>query len=298
MVSVSVRARRSVRARASSGTNALLVLPAAAGLALFFLAPILVFAVFSVLTAGFFSVSGPLTLENYAAALDMNPTVVANTVIVGVLVAAITVVIGLPVAYWIRFNAGRWQIPILFAITVSVLASYLVRIYAWRSILAERGLVNEVLLGVGVIETPLDLLFTRFAVILALVHIFLPYVILVLYAGLRPIQAAHLEAAQDLGASELTRWRRVLLPLMMAPLVASFWFVLVLAASDYVTPQFLGAVRDVMIGVEVQAAFRSSGNWPLGAATSFVLLGAFALGYGLTLLGMRLIRPEPIRWTA
>ncbi len=274
-----------------------LILPAAVGLILFFLAPILVFAAYSLLTPGFFSVSGPLTIGNYAKAIDFNPVVVGNTIAVGLLVAVITVVISLPVAYWIRFSTSRWQIPVLFIVTASVLASYLVRIYAWRTILADNGVLNSIITGQGSADGPLHLLFSRTAIVLALVHIFLPYVILVLYAGFRPIQPRHLEAAQDLGANEFTRWRRVILPLMAAPVVASFWFVLVLASSDYVTPQFLGAVKDVMIGVEIQANFRSSGNWPLGAASSFIVLAAFAVGYGLTLLGMRLLRLDRVHWT-
>lgn len=265
---------------------------------MFFLAPILVFAVYSLLTPGFFSVSEPVTLDNYAKAIAFNPVVIENTVTVGLLVAVITVLVSLPVAYWIRFTSSRWQIPVLFIVTASVLASYLVRIYAWRTILADNGLLNSILVGSGMVGEPLDLAFSRLGIVLALVHIFLPYVILVLYAGFRPIQPAHLAAAQDLGANEFTRWRRLILPLMAAPAVASFWFVFVLAASDYVTPQFLGSVSDVMIGVEVQANFRSSGNWPLGAASSFVVLAAFAAGYAMTLLGMRLLRIERVRWSA
>lgn len=274
-----------------------LVLPAAAGLSLFFLAPIAVFAAYSLLTPAFFSVSGPLTLDNYAKAISFNPTVVGNTVVVGLAVAFITVAVSLPVAYWIRFSMSRWQVPVLFVVTSSVLASYLVRIYAWRTILADSGVLNSILSGQAAADGPLHLLFSRAAIVLALVHIFLPYVILVLYAGFRPIQPGHLEAAQDLGANEFMRWRRVILPLMAAPVVASFWFVLVLASSDYVTPQFLGSVRDVMIGVEIQANFRSSGNWPLGAASSFLVLAVFAIGYGLTMLGMRLLRLDRVHWS-
>jgi spermidine/putrescine transport system permease protein len=274
-----------------------LVLPAAAGLTLFFLAPIVVFAAYSLLTPAFFSVSGPLTLDNYARAIGFNPTVIENTVVVGVAVALITVLVSLPVAYWIRFTMSRWQIPVLFIVTASVLASYLVRVYAWRTILADNGVLNAILGGQDSADGPLHLLFNRAAIILALVHIFLPYVILVLYSGFRPIQPGHLEAAQDLGANEFVRWRRIILPLIAAPLVASFWFVLVLASSDYVTPQFLGSVRDVMIGVEIQANFRSSGNWPLGAASSFVVLATFGVGYGLTMLGMRLLRLDRVHWT-
>ena len=107
---------------------------------------------------------------------------------------------------------------VLFLITATLFASYLVRIYAWRTILGENGLLNSGLERLGLIDEPLGfLLYSRFAVTVALVHIFLPYVVLVLFAGFRPIAPGLLEAAQDLGANALTRWRKVILPLIAAP---------------------------------------------------------------------------------
>ena len=106
----------------------------------------------------------------------------------------------------------------------------------------------------------------------ALVHIFLPYVVLVLYAGFRPLSPALLEAAQDLGAGAVQRWRRVILPLMAAPAVTAFLFVFVLSASDYVTPQFLGGTAAADAGRADPGELHGAGNWPLGAATSFLML--------------------------
>ncbi len=95
-----------------------------------------------------------------------------------------TLVVGLPIAYWLRFVAGRSRLAVLFLITASMFASYLVRIYAWRTVLGSQGLVNSALERAGLIDEPLGfLLYSRFAVVVALVHIFLPYVVLVLYAG-------------------------------------------------------------------------------------------------------------------
>jgi spermidine/putrescine transport system permease protein len=276
-----------------------LTLPSALGLLLFFVAPIAAFFVYSFLTAGLFEVSGPLTLENYRTAVssDVNGTLAMNSFIVGICAAGVTLAVSLPIAYWLRYCAGRWQTLVLFLITATLFASYLVRIYAWRTILGENGLLNSGLERLGLIDEPLGfILFNRFSVTVALVHIFLPYVVLVLFAGFRPISPALVETAQDLGANALTRWRRVILPLIAAPAATAFLFVFILSAADYVTPQFLGGTNGAMLGVRIQAALTGVGNWPLGAALAFLLLAAFVVCYLLTALGLRLLRLDRIRF--
>lgn len=278
-----------------------LTLPAALGFLVFFLAPLATLVVYSFLTAGLFSVSGPLTLDAYGRALStrLNATLAGNSLFIGLLAAAASVALALPIAYWLRYRAGRWQLPVLFVITASMFASYLVRIYAWRTILGAQGVVNRALLDLGLIDEPVDfLLYNWFSVTVALVHIFLPYVVLVLYAGFRPLVPELLESAQDLGAGAIQRWRRVILPLIAAPAATSFLFVFVLAASDYVTPQLIGGTGGLMLGVQIQASFKAIGDWPLGAATALLMLLAFVLCYGLTLLGLRLWRLDRIRWAS
>jgi spermidine/putrescine transport system permease protein len=274
--------------------------PAALGMLVFFVAPLVTFVIYSFLTSGIFSVSGPLTLESYRRAVgsDVTGKMAVNSFVVGLLAASVTLLVSLPVAYWLRYVAGRWRVFVLFLIVATLFASYLVRVYAWRSILGGHGLLNDGLVRLGVIDQPLGfLLYNRFAITVALVHIFLPYVVLVLYAGFAPLAPALLESAQDLGASALTRWRRVILPLVAAPAASAFLFVFILSASDYVTPQFLGATRDQLLGVQIQANFKGVGNWPLGAAQSLLMLASFAACYGLIALGLRLLRLDRIRWS-
>jgi spermidine/putrescine transport system permease protein len=278
-----------------------LTLPALLTMLVLFATPLVVFAVYSVLTGALFTVSGPLTIDNYREALssDLNRVLAKNSAVVGLLSAAITVAIGLPIAYWLRYAAGRWRTVVLFLITATLFASYLVRIYAWRSILGESGLLNSGLRRIGLIDHPLGfLLYNKFSVTVALVHIFLPYVVLVLYAGLAPLTPSLLESAQDLGANAPLRWRRVILPLVAAPAATAFLFVFVLSAGDYVTPQLIGGTNGVLLGVEVQAEFKAVGNFPLGAATSLLMLAAFVLCYGLTVLALRLTRLDRIRWSS
>jgi len=196
-------------------------------------------------------------------------------------------------------SAEKLQIPVLFLITATLFASYLVRIFAWQSILGGNGLLNSGLRRLGIIDEPLGfLLYNRFAVTVALVHIFLPYVVLVLYAGFRPVSPALIEAAQDLGANAFTRWRRVILPLVAAPAATAFLLVFVLSAADYVTPQFVGGTDGALLGVRIQAALTGVGNWPLGAALSFLMLGAFLLCYLLVALALRLMRLDRIRFVS
>jgi ABC-type spermidine/putrescine transport system permease subunit I len=277
----------------------ILILPVVIPFVLFLLVPLAIFFVYSFLTAKLFSVSGPLTLDAYGRAFStaLNAELAINSLAIGLLGASASLLIALPLAYWLRYRAGRLAVPLLFIITASMFASYLVRIYAWRTILGGSGIINQGLIAMGIISEPLGfLLYNWFSVIIALVHIFLPYVVLVLYAGFRSIEPALLEVAQDLGANAPERWRRVILPLIAGPAVTSFLFVFVLSASDYVTPQLIGGTSGQMLGVQIQSNFKAVGDWPQGAALSVLMLLAFlACCYGVY-VGLRALRIENPKW--
>ena len=300
MSATGIESARAAKARGLQVGPVLLTLPATAGMLVFFVAPIAIFVVYSFLTAQLYDVSRPFTLDAYSAALDseLNRTLAKNSIVIGLLAAVFSVGLALPVAYWLRYATGRPRMIVLFLITGSMFASYLVRIYAWRPMLGENGVVNSALESIGLIDEPLGfLIFNRFAVTVALVHIFLPYAVLVLYAGFQPIRPGLLEAAQDLGAGAVLRWRRVVLPLVAAPALSAFLFVFVLSASDYVTPQFVGGSSGVMLGVQVQANFTTVGNYPLGAATSLLMLAAFVTLYFAMRMGLRLARLDRVRFS-
>ena len=278
----------------------LLATPAAAGMVVLLLAPVVTLLAYSILTAGLFTVSGPLTLDNYRDALesDLTWSLGKNALIVGLLVAAISVAIAIPVACWLRYHAGRWQMFVLFLIAVSMFASYLVRIYAWRTILGSHGILNSGLQEAGIIDRPSSLfIFNRAAIVIALVHIAVPYAVLVLFAGLRPLEPRYLEAARDLGGGALQRWRRVVLPLIAGPAISVFIFTFVLASAEFVTPQFLGGAGDTMLGVQIQAQFTASGNWGVGAALAFLMLFVYGVCFAVSSLGLRLTGLNRIRWT-
>lgn len=128
-----------------------LSLPAALTMLILFVTPLAVFAAYSFLSGTLFQVSRPWTLENYREALNsnLNHVLAKNSLVVGLLSASVTLALGLPIAYWLRYAAGRWRTLVLFLITATLFASYLVRIYAWRSILGQSGLLNQGFSGSG-----------------------------------------------------------------------------------------------------------------------------------------------------
>lgn len=287
------------RRRPRAGPLALAA-PAAVGMVVLFVVPLLIFIAYSFLTGSEFAVSAPLTPGNYTHFFraPATATLVRNSAIVGFLVAMVTLVLALFVAYWLRYAAGRLRFPVLFLVTSTMFASFLVRIYAWRTMLGGHGVVNEALRSLGLIDEPLGfLLYSRTAVVVAQVHLFLPFVVLMLYAAFGPLEPRYLEAAHDLGATAPTRWRRLILPCIGAPAITAFLFVFVLAASDYVTPQFLGGTSGVLLGSRVQMSFKQIGDWAGGAAAAVTMLVAFALLYGASRLAIRVMRLDQIRWT-
>ena len=134
------------------------------------------------------------------------------------------------------------------------------------------------------------------SVTIALIHIFLPYATLTLYAAMAPLTSAYLEAAEDLGANAAQRWTRLVLPVMFAPALSTFVLVFVLSAADYVTPQFLGGTNGATIGTQVQVAFTGAGDYGSGAAISMLMLVAFLACYGIGVGLPRLLRLDRLRF--
>ncbi len=287
--------------RGSASRSLALTVPAALGLLVFFAVPVAVFLVYSLLTGATFSFSAetPFTLQNYVDVFQAPSTddLLINSAIVGLLVAIVCLLIGIPFAYWVRYHAGRFQSLILLLVIAALFASYLVRIYAWRTMLGSEGVINTALESLGVIDQPLGfLVFSRFAVVVAIVHILLPFVILILYAGFRPLEERYFEASEDLGAGAIERWRRVIAPLIAVPAMAAFMLCFVVASADYVTPQFLGGPESSMVGVQIQNYFKAQGDYPLGAALAIIVVIAYLAIQGLLLLAMRLLGVRRVEW--
>jgi spermidine/putrescine transport system permease protein len=252
--------------------------------------PIGTFLVYSFMESGLFKVEPNFTLENYAVAFSepVYRQLMLNSLKIGVSTAVISTVLGYFMAYHISFRAGRSKTLLLALTVVSILGGYLVRIYAWRIILGVGGVFNTVLMQLGLTQEPIEfLLFSRFAVVVALVNIFIPFTAAIIYAALENVQRDQIEAARDLGATPMIAFWKVTLPLTGRAVFAGFLFVFLLTAADYITPQLIGGTSGSMIGVVVYDQFVRLGNWGLGAALSFCIVLVFTAVLAATWLAMR-----------
>jgi spermidine/putrescine transport system permease protein len=231
------------------------------------------------------------TLQTYTLVLQnaLYRETIVNALEVGALTGVVSIVISYPVAYFLAFKARRWRNLLMIVMVASMFSSYLVRVFAWRTILGENGVINTALEGLGVIHHPLlFFLFSRTAVIIVLTNVFVPMVVLLLTASMQNIDPALLENARDLGANGLRVLVRVLLPLTMGTLVSAFFYTYVLSAGDYLTPQLVGGKGGVLVGVVISDQYLRLGNGPIGAALSFITLAMFAATFAVLLQLRRL----------
>ena len=261
----------------------LLLAPLVLWVLAFVLAPALIMFVYS------FAERTPLggvvlafTLDNYAGVAD---PVYLRIVIRSIVYAGITTVIclaaGYPVAYLIGRADPRWRNLLLMAVMVPFWTSFLIRTYAWVTILKSEGLLNSLLLQLQLIAEPLALLYTPGAVVLGLVYTFLPFMILPIYSSVEKLDGALIEAALDLGAGPLRAFSRVIVPLTSPGIAAGVLLVFVPALGIYAVNDILGGGRVDMIGNIIENQFKAARNWPFGAALGTTLLVSFALIYGL-----------------
>ncbi len=199
----------------------------------------------------------------------------------GALTTVLSVLVGYPVGWAIAIAPRRWQAKLLVLIAVPFFTSFLVRAYAWMTILKAEGLVNRVLLVARIINAPLELLYTPAAVVIGLVYAYVPFVVLPVYGSAEKLDPALLEAALDLGAKPSAAFFRVALPLTMPGLLTGAMLVFVPAIGMFAVTDLLGGARVPLLGNVIQNQFGQARNWPLGAALSTALLGLFVVTYAL-----------------
>ena len=193
--------------------------------------------------------------------------------------------LGYPLAYYISFHAGRRKELLYQLVIIPLWVSYLVRAYAWKTVLGSEGVLNTLLQYTHLTRHPLEfLLYSPFAVVLTLTHIYTPFAFLPIYASLEHIPRNLVEASHDLGASPLQTFWRVILPLSIPGVLAGATFAFVLSLGDFLAPLLLGGPSGIMISNIVVSLFGAAYNWPLGAAISFSML---ALVVGLLFLSER-----------
>lgn len=178
-----------------------------------------------------------------------------------------------PLAYFLSFHAGARKELFYQLVIIPLWVSYLVRAYAWKTILGSDGVLNTLLMYTGVIHQPASfLLYSPFAVVLTLTHIYTPFAFLPIYASLEHIQRNLVEASQDLGASRLRTFWTVIFPLALPGVLAGATFAFVLSLGDFLSPLLIGGPSGIMISNIVASLFGAAYDWPLGAAISLTML--------------------------
>lgn len=188
-------------------------------------------------------------------------------------VALFSLLLGFPLAYFLAFKLSRWKGLLYQLVIIPLWVSYLVRAYAWKTILGSEGVLNRLLEYAGIIHQPIGaLLYSPFAVVLTLTHIYTPFVFLPIYASLAHIPKPLLEASQDLGASPSRAFWTVVFPLSLPGVIAGATFAFVLSLGDFLAPLLIGGPNGIMISNLVVSLFGAAYDWPLGAAISLCML--------------------------
>ena len=260
----------------------LALVPAAAWLTLFFLLPLLIIVVISLLKAGA-PVAWTLDGSSYARLLDpLHAIVFLRSFALALAATLLCLLIGYPLAYFIARRPPRTRRLLYFMVLVPLWANSLVLIYAWMVLLRPNGVLHQLLLWLGVGGESLNLLYTPGAVLVGLVYWYLPFMVYPLYASLEKFDFALLDAAHDLGASRTTAFRRILWPLTLPGAATGCLLVFVESLGAFVVPDLLGGAKSMMLGNLIQQRFLSiPQDWPLGAAVAVTLL--LAMGFALTM---------------
>ena len=283
--------RRFLRSIASrpGAPGVLLAGPGALWLLAFFLVPILILLGYSFMPRGTYGGVEPgITLEHYRRFLDpLYLGILRRTAWLSLLCTLVCLLLAYPTAYVIA-RSGRWRNLLLFLAVLPFWTSSLVRTYAMIFLLRDSGLINRILMDLGLIVAPLRLLYTEGAVLAGLVYGALPFMILPIYASLEKLDPALLEAAEVLGAPPWTRFVRIVWPLTLPGVAAGSLLVFVPSLGSFVVPDLLGGARQMMIGNLIQNQFGPSRNWPFGSAAAFAVMALVMIAM---LVMLRVNRP-------
>jgi len=272
--------RRDIRKRWLLSSPALIIVLAAA------IGPLLVVVVYSFLTPGpYGDVLWKFSTEGWSNVLferdifdntlhlaTANLTVFWRSVELSMLTTLFTLVLGFPTAYFIATRPARWRDVWLFVVTIPFWTNLLIRTFAIEELIRNQGIVNTLLIRFGLIQQPIQMMFTDFAILLGMTYVYLPLMVLPIYASLEKLDFRIVEAGYDLYASRFAVLRRIVLPLVQPGLVAGSILVFIPALGAYVAPMVLGGGRKLMLGNLIDLQFGQARNWPLGSALSLTLM--------------------------
>jgi putrescine transport system permease protein len=215
-----------------------------------------------------------LNLGNFAFLLDdpLYLNAYLTSLKIAFVSAVLALLVGYPMAYFIARARDPWRSLLLMLVILPFWTSFLLRVYAWQGFLRSNGIINNFLFWTGIIDQPLVMLQTDFAVYLGIVYTYLPFMILPLYANLVKLDESLLEASADLGGRPLSTFFHVTLPLSMPGVIAGFMLVFVPAIGEFVIPELLGGPDTLMIGRVLWNEFFSNRDWPVASAVAIAML--------------------------
>jgi spermidine/putrescine transport system permease protein len=272
--------RRRAKARRGHVSTAMLLAPPAIYFTLLFVVPLVVLLVYSFYTYQNFNFTSKLTLANYTQALTSAALrdFYFRTLKIAFAVSIIVVAVSYAFSHILMYVLPRAKRILYFLVLVSLFGGYLVRIYAWRTMLGRDGVVNSFLISAHVISSPLSfLLNSNFAIVIALINFLIPLGVLPIFSAMQNISPRLLEAAEDLGASRIRTVRTIVLPLTTRGIRAAFAFCFIATMAEWVTPQLLGGPLDQFVGNQILFEFGQTLNWPLGAAIALTLIASVVI---------------------
>jgi spermidine/putrescine transport system permease protein len=262
----------------------LLLAPVTLFLGVFFLLPLCIIAVFSVLSPGLYGgVEWSFYHWNYGRIFGWADGIIeifepiylqilGRSLAFAALTVVLTLILCYPVAFWVSRLSERWRLVFMFLITLPFFSSLIVRLYAWLLILKPSGLLNTVLISTGLISEPLEILYTPTAVVLGMVYVMVPFMFLPLYSAIDNLDRAQIEASLDLGAGRIQTFVKVMLPQTLPGIMGGAVIVFIPAVGNFIVPDVLGGAKGLMIGNLVEQQFLSSRNWPFGSALSMIIM--------------------------
>ena len=263
--------------RSSPGT--IFIVPAVLLLALVFVGPLVWF-----FARALASVGTPAEMVAHAWTVINSKAVVAALITtnwISLLVTLLVLGISYPVAYHLATNSGWRFTVVLFCIVVPYFTSIIVRTYSWMVLLGRQGIVNQLLLQLGLAEQPLTLLYTKTGVLIGMVYVLLPYMVLTLFAAMKAIDPSLMRAARGLGAGPFYAFARVYFPLTIHGVISGSLIVFILSIGFFITPALMGGPADVMIAMLIERSVEITFDWAGAAVMSLLLLVATLLLYSL-----------------
>jgi spermidine/putrescine transport system permease protein len=258
----------------------LMIMPAGVWLLLFFLVPLAVVFVYSFWVTRNYSIVADFNINNYVKAItgSIYYSVTLRTLRIAVLTTAVSLIIAYPVAYFLARKVRRFRVALLMLVIMPLWTSYLVRTFAWLLILGRNGIINQGLVATGVADAPIEwLLYSELAVVVALVHIYMPFMVLPIYAVLERFDERLIEAARDLGAGRIKSFLTITLPISRPGVVAGCIFVFVPAMGAYVTPEIVGGTGGMMLGNIIAKQFGGTFEYPFGSALTILMVAIVAV---------------------